>query len=152
VIFSQWIQPICLPSANLDLGSVEGTEVTVMGWGVDRPWGRPSDVLKYVEMPMWKLSECKKVYGSFAPNRLQSWNLCAGDGKRNKDACIVCVLNYIITTKALNIYFMHNSVRLLLIYQGDSGGPLVKIMNSKFTQLGIVSWGKGCGSFPGMTA
>jgi hypothetical protein len=89
VEYNQKIQPICLPSKNTDIGGIEGKTVTVMGWGRDRSWGQASEVLRYTEMPMWKLSECKRVFNRFAPNRLQDSNICAGDGRRNKDACIV---------------------------------------------------------------
>ncbi|ODM98508.1 Proclotting enzyme, partial [Orchesella cincta] len=34
--------------------------------------------------------------------------------------------------------------------KGDSGGPLSVTRNSRAEQIGIVSWGVGCGSFPGV--
>lgn len=41
---------------------------------------------------MWKFQDCARIYSTFAPNRVKAGlNLCAGDGKKNKDACIVRV-------------------------------------------------------------
>jgi len=34
--------------------------------------------------------------------------------------------------------------------RGDSGGPLSIVKNSRAEQIGIVSWGIGCGGFPGV--
>lgn len=60
------------------------------GWGRDRQWGYDSAILRMVEMPVWKLEECRRIYDLFAPNRIMSsMNICAGDGRKNKDACIV---------------------------------------------------------------
>ena len=38
-----------------------------------------------------------------------------------------------------------SSLCILLFLQGDSGGPLVCEFNDTWVQVGIVSWGYGCG-------
>jgi hypothetical protein len=120
VDFTEYIQPICLPEANSSQ-SMDGYEVVVAGWGRERSYGSSVATLRKVNIPIWKHSECQRVFNTFAPGRLTEKNICAGDGKRNKDACI-----------------------------GDSGGPLMQNVAGVWHQVGIVSWGKGCGSFPGV--
>lgn len=46
---------------------------------------------------------------------------------------------------------MHFSNLEFILLQGDSGGPLM-INDGKWKQVGIVSWGIGCGKgqFPGV--
>ncbi|ODM96231.1 Proclotting enzyme [Orchesella cincta] len=119
VNFTDRIHPVCLPEPTMD--NFEKQKLVVTGWGRKYRYGFTTDTLHKVEMPVWNLEECKRVYSTFAPGRLLDSNICAGDGKRNKDACL-----------------------------GDSGGPAVFYDGEKYVQQGIVSWGKGCGSFPGV--
>lgn len=69
---------------------LDGRKIIVTGWGRKYRYGTLSDVLRKVEMPVWELQKCKNLYSHFAPGRVLDTNLCAGDGKRNKDACLVC--------------------------------------------------------------
>ena len=63
----------------------------VAGWGrlSSGTFGLSPATLRKVEIPVWKFSECQRVYNRFAPGRLMNSHLCAGDGRKNKDACIV---------------------------------------------------------------
>jgi hypothetical protein len=90
VNFGGNIQPICLPQPNFKNKDVEGKTVIVSGWGRDRAWGYDSSILRMAEMPVYTIEECQRIYNFFAPNRIKgNFNLCAGDARKGKDACIV---------------------------------------------------------------
>jgi trypsin len=109
---------------------VDGTELSVLGLGVTGTsflgLGNPSlaDQLMDVQIEAYSDERCISAYGS-------GWNgvniesmFCAGVPGGGKDSC-----------------------------QGDSGGPLIKrISDGVHKQVGIVSWGVGCGDtdYPGV--
>jgi secreted trypsin-like serine protease len=88
---------------------------------------RPEEVeperLMEVKIPLVATDACKAAYQG-APGVIDGRNLCAGVPEGGKDSC-----------------------------QGDSGGPLVtQAANGRWVQIGVVSWGAGCGrqGFPGI--
>lgn len=130
VIFNNYIMPVCLPSPVAPLlrdRDLQGKNVTVMGWGDDSFGGKSSHVLREATFPIVSRVSCNASYVRVASNRfpkgITNNMLCAGDPNGGKDAC-----------------------------QGDSGGPLTVMVNSRHTQVGIVSFGYKCGDkeFPGV--
>jgi hypothetical protein len=118
--------------------SLENPPLTaiVTGWGRKkeikrRPDGTLEDVqthvtlvagdifperLMQVEVPLVDVGVCQAKLGS-TDGTIDARNLCAGVPEGGKDSC-----------------------------QGDSGGPLVaEREDGRWTQIGVVSWGKGCG-------
>lgn len=103
-----------------------GEKVGIVGWGVmEESSDTPSDRLRHGETSFFDLEFCKQF--SLLPDyRLSRGMVCAGNIVSGSiDAC-----------------------------KGDSGGPLIhepSANNTKLTdeQIGIVSWGLGCGR-PGL--
>ena len=97
-----------------------GTPATVIGWGQDNfVVGATPDELHEVEVPIVSDGDCARSYG----NPLFGFDpvsmVCAGEDTGGKDSC-----------------------------QGDSGGPLmVEDARGRLVQVGVVSFGLGCG-FP----
>ncbi len=133
-----------LLTSDLDL-EAPGAHAIVTGWGrlkeveqqndslLDAVTHQPVTLaevmpehLMQVEMPLVDVEQCSAANHQ-SPNVsgvIDQRNLCAGVPEGGKDSC-----------------------------QGDSGGPLVASRDGKsFKQIGVVSWGVGCGrvGFPGI--
>ncbi|EFX75606.1 hypothetical protein DAPPUDRAFT_26576, partial [Daphnia pulex] len=123
VKFSSTISPVCLPSAGTrDL--YVNKDAVVVGWGALQEDGKLLPIsLQEVTVKVQTNAECQKSYQHDAPGGINNDMLCAAYPK--KDSCM-----------------------------GDSGGPLViqTSPGSPWIQVGIVSWGIGCGraEFPGV--
>ncbi|KAF2881480.1 hypothetical protein ILUMI_24698 [Ignelater luminosus] len=101
--------------------------VTIMGWGALNFEGKLPNVLQYVQLRLIDNTVCQKIYDQIPQkNYLIKPDVMVCAGETTTDSC-----------------------------QGDSGGPLVLELRQggvrhKY-QIGIVSWGEGCGSgFPGV--
>lgn len=108
-------------SVDSDLAGLAGT---VVGWGFTRETASfdadllPAD-LQEVELPLVSIGTCRATYDASAlkDNSIDARNLCAGFPSGGRDAC-----------------------------RGDSGGPLmVRAEDGGWVQVGVVSWGEGCG-------
>ncbi|CAL8093666.1 unnamed protein product [Orchesella dallaii] len=114
------IQTICLSKQPPPYG-VQGV---LSGWGKTGEHQSPSSTLRTVKMRIIPHEECRSSNAKDprAPP-VTSGMVCAGEGSQGspqlKDAC-----------------------------NGDSGGPLVIFKGNKATQIGVVSWGDGCGDKP----
>jgi hypothetical protein len=119
-----------IPKSLLDRAAQSGASVEVAGFGLTTPQtltggqqGSSSDHLEQVALPIVTRSECARVLASALhaspgdPAPVDETNLCAGDPSRGgRDSC-----------------------------NGDSGGPLIENMDGRQAQIGVVSWGAGCG-------
>ena len=98
-----------------------GKPARVIGWGSSVFLVGPgSDDLQEVDVPMVSDEDCDTNYNALSPFTFDPATMvCAGETTGGKDSC-----------------------------QGDSGGPLVaKDSAGAWTQVGVVSFGLGCG-FP----
>ncbi|XP_066900563.1 serine protease 44-like [Kogia breviceps] len=126
VNFSSHIQPVCLPEKAFMVQA--GTECWVTGWGkLDErePSQASTLLLQEAELSILRYERCNEVLKEKMESRfdmVKKGAIC-GTSPTGKDAC-----------------------------QGDSGGPLVCQLNDSWVQVGIVSWGIGCGhkGYPGV--
>ena len=114
-----------LPVVELSTGTTEEKVLTAVGWGSAREGSEVQQQrLHKVSVPFVPDSTCGDRYGREGYEIIPSEMLCAGDlDNGGRDAC-----------------------------QGDSGGPLLRRDEDHWVQVGIVSWGLGCGrkGFPGV--
>lgn len=112
------VRVVCLPESNID-----AKNCIASGWGTNSfQNGRYSNVLRKVELPIVPREKCMKALrttrlGKFY--KLHRSFICAG-GEEKKDTC-----------------------------KGDGGSPLACAIpgtNDRYVQMGIVSWGIGCGN------
>ncbi|KPJ14532.1 Transmembrane protease serine 9 [Papilio machaon] len=120
--FSDKVQPICLPKEDMEFSDIV---LTVAGWGKTRQGALTSSrYLQETKVKQVDSEECTKST-IYKDNLVPEAMMCAYN--LGKDAC-----------------------------QGDSGGPLFSTHpvthNSKWYQVGIVSWGIDCAmpGYPGV--
>ncbi|XP_053131377.1 prothrombin isoform X1 [Hemicordylus capensis] len=122
VPFSDYIQPVCLPTKEIVRRlMLTGYKGRVSGWGnLQETWssGKATtpDVLQKLNLPIVDKATCK----ASTKIRVTDNMFCAGyspDDSQRGDAC-----------------------------EGDSGGPFVMKNpdDQRWYQVGIVSWGEGC--------
>ncbi|KAM6166336.1 testisin-like [Erethizon dorsatum] len=117
VTYSNYIQPICIPAS---MSKFENrTDCWVTGWGdIEEDKNLPAPyTLQEVQVSIINNSMCNHLFQK-SDFRVDIWGdmVCAGDSSGGKDSC-----------------------------RGDSGGPLVCDLDGLWYQIGIVSWGVGCG-------
>ncbi|XP_073505008.1 serine protease 27-like isoform X2 [Phyllobates terribilis] len=120
VNYTNYIQPVCLPSASVTFPC--GMNCWVTGWG-DTASGVSLTsplTLQKVMMPLIDYKTCDNMYHIDSQTSsyftiIYNSMICAGYSKGGKDSC-----------------------------QGDSGGPLVCKVNGVWYQSGVVSFGTGC--------
>ncbi|GAB1300647.1 Testisin [Apodemus speciosus] len=121
VTYNNFIQPVCLLNSTYKFEN--RTDCWVTGWGAigedeSETGGLPlPNTLQEVQVAIINNTMCNHLYKK--PDfRKNIWGdmVCAGTPEGGKDACF-----------------------------GDSGGPLVCDQDTVWYQVGVVSWGIGCG-------
>ncbi|XP_053454814.1 putative serine protease 42 [Nycticebus coucang] len=122
VNFTSNIQPICIPRPTFQVEA--GTRCWVTGWGKlkESATTLPTE-LQEVELYIIRREKCLEILMEKARRKVVLGDVVCAHGDRGEDSC-----------------------------KGDSGGPLVCELNDTWIQVGIVSWGIGCGKkgFPGV--
>ncbi|XP_028823413.1 serine protease 33 isoform X1 [Denticeps clupeoides] len=118
VIYSDRVQPVCLPSSDTQFPP--NKMCTITGWGNIRDGVTLSGLgtLQQVDVPLIDSTSCQAMYNTqpTEPIDIGPDMICAGYQEGGKDSC-----------------------------QGDSGGPLVCMTdNGTWVQVGVVSFGLGC--------
>ena len=127
------ITPIKLATSSQDFLESPGRNATVAGWGntVGQP-ANGSDAgssfpnrMREAQVPIVSDSSAEQVYDPIYGPSGYIPPLQVAAGRTGKDTC-----------------------------QGDSGGPIFALAGGTYTQIGITSWGIGCGAsgYPGVYA
>ncbi|XP_041604477.1 testisin-like [Vulpes lagopus] len=117
VTYNKFVQPICVMISSSEFQN--RTDCWVTGWGdIQENQALPSPyVLQEVQVGIINTAICNYLYAQ-PTFRRDIWGdmVCAGNPLGGQDACF-----------------------------GDSGGPLACEKRGLWIQVGIVSWGSGCG-------
>ncbi|XP_062992934.1 serine protease 33-like [Elgaria multicarinata webbii] len=130
VEFTDYIFPVCLPDSSVQFPPEADCWVT--GWGMIRPGVPlpPINTLQELNVSLINRTACNSLYNSnlnisLGEEPIKPDMICAGYLEGGNGTCM-----------------------------GDSGGALACKLEGGWTQVGIVSWGRGCAlrSYPGVYA
>uniref|UniRef100_T1GQQ3 Phenoloxidase-activating factor 2 n=1 Tax=Megaselia scalaris TaxID=36166 RepID=T1GQQ3_MEGSC len=79
-IFNSYVWPACMPPLGAEW---ESMTAIVLGWGTQHFGGPFSNILKEVDIPIWKLSKCREVF----VERINDNMICAGREEGGADSC-----------------------------------------------------------------
>ncbi|ELV13354.1 serine protease 41 [Tupaia chinensis] len=118
VTYNKYIQPICVLSSTFMFEHRPDCWVT--GWGIlfeDQTTLPPPYSLREAQVTVLNNTRCRYLFSQvIGPSKIHDYVFCAGSEEGGVDTC-----------------------------KGDSGGPLVCDQDGLWYQVGIVSWGVGCG-------
>lgn len=127
------IAPIKLATSSQNFLETPGRNATVAGWGntIAQPADGPSpgssfpQRMREAQVPIVSDAKAEQTYDAIYGPSGYIPPIQVAAGKTGKDTC-----------------------------QGDSGGPMFAKASGTFTQIGITSWGNGCGApgYPGVYA
>uniref|UniRef100_A0A671F5H3 Serine protease 21 n=1 Tax=Rhinolophus ferrumequinum TaxID=59479 RepID=A0A671F5H3_RHIFE len=133
VTYNKYIQPVCILASSTEFQNRSDCWVT--GWGdIEEEQELPAPyTLQEVQVGIINTTMCNNLY-SQPVFTYDIWGdmICAGDVQGGKDACFARLTH--------------------AAPQGDSGGPMTCEKKGLWYQVGIVSWGVGCGrpNLPGI--
>uniref|UniRef100_A0A8C9SAF6 Hepsin n=1 Tax=Scleropages formosus TaxID=113540 RepID=A0A8C9SAF6_SCLFO len=113
--FTEYIQPVCLPTYGQRL--IDGQMGTVTGWGNTEYYGQPSEVLQEANVPIISDAVCNAP--DYYDNQITTSMFCAGYEKGSIDACQGDSGGPFVAQDTLS-------------------------KASRYRLLGVVSWGTGC--------
>ncbi|XP_066999945.1 trypsin-1 [Anabrus simplex] len=114
------IRPVCLPANTQEL--YVGVKAVATGWGTLHEDGKPSCVLREVEVPVMSNEDCKNT--KYNEKMISDNMLCAGYPEGTKDSC----------------------------QGDSGGPLTRERDDKRYELIGVVSWGNGCArpGYPGV--
>lgn len=130
-----------------------GRRASVVGWGTTYYGGKESTVQRQAELPIWRNEDCNRAYYQPITDNF----LCAGYSEGGVDACQGDSGE---KSQAIQRFFFFFLLLLLPFYVSSiwkwfirkTGGPLMMRVDTRWIQIGIVSFGNKCGEpgYPGV--
>lgn len=123
MVFTESVQPICLPDKTMNGQTMAGMTATMAGFGTLYYGGPLPDILQETQVRIQNNRECNDVYRQLShriftigiPPTLICTSSTKDDGVTTTDACV-----------------------------GDSGGPLLVTLDGRAILIGVITFGYKC--------